>query len=132
LDLGNVSALVLLEFSKAFDSFSHRQLCSKFEFGFAVSATALIKWNLSNSSSILGPIPFSLFGNDVQSAPMSFDFHLYADDAQVYHSCPADQVERLSRELSEGLSRVASWSVVNGLGLNVPKPRLSSFLGFRC
>jgi hypothetical protein len=145
LDLGNVSALVLLDFSKAFDSLDHRRLCSKLEgqFGFAASAAALVRSYLSNrrqlvcvggarsgflevksgvpQGSILGPILFSLFVNDVQGVLRFASFHLYADDAQVYHSCPAGQVERLSRELSEDLSRVASWSVVNGLRLNVPK-----------
>ena len=51
VDSGKVSVLVLLDFSKAFDTINHCLLCSKLRFyGFKPDAVALIESYLSNRS----------------------------------------------------------------------------------
>jgi hypothetical protein len=102
-----ISILVLLDFSKAFDSVNHHLLCSKLSclYKFSTSAVELIRsylcgwmqwvWIGSQPSeilpvasgvargSVLGPPIFSLFINDITSVIVSCRYHLYADDVQL-------------------------------------------------
>jgi hypothetical protein len=145
LDGGQVSALVLLDFSKAFDCLDHRLLCRKLsrQFGFGPSSVGLVRSYLANwrqvvfvdgvasrdvfvhcgvpQGSILGPLLFSIFVNDLGEVVEYSGYHLYADDLQLYHSSPAGDITRLSAELNRDLSSVFAWSRRNGLLLSVGK-----------
>jgi hypothetical protein len=49
-------------------------------------------------SSVLDPLLFSLFINDITSVIVSCRYHLYADDVQLYINCrPSDYVDCISR-----------------------------------
>lgn len=139
--------MVLLDFSKAFDSVYYPLLLLKLKhyFGFSSSAVALIdsylkdryqrvcsKGSTSTSElitsgvpqgSILGPILFSIFVNDIVSACNSSLIHLYADDAQIYLSRPIGLYEDLICRLNEDLESICMWSRNNFLNLNVGKTK---------
>lgn len=144
-DKDNISVLCLLDFSKAFDKVDHRVLCQKLEhyFGFSNSAVRLIGSYLCNRTqrvcvgnnfsahtylkmgvpqgSILGPILFCAFINDLPSVCEHVSFHLYADDIQIYLSRRIGLIEDLVFRVNEDLERISNWAKENGLVLNPNK-----------
>jgi hypothetical protein len=53
--------------------------------------------------------------------------HLYADDTQIYGSCPPSDAERFSQMVAACVSEVATWMRCNRLQLNVDKTELIWF-----
>jgi len=47
--------------------------------------------------------------------------HLYADDTQVYGSCPPAAVDALSSQVTECVNAIATWMKSNRLQLNPDK-----------
>ena len=145
IDKQNITYLVLLDFSKAFDSLCHELLCKKLLnlYNFNINSVKLIQSYLENrkqivycgdnfsrpldvpcgvpQGSILGPLLFSIFINDICSCISFSKFHLYADDLQVYHSSHFSKSLVLCDELNKDLSAIFTWSQVNGLSLNIDK-----------
>ena len=139
------SVLVLLDFSKAFDTIDHALLLSKLEkrFGFENCAVQLVESYLSDRSqyvefdnlksetvslrcgvpqgSILGPLLFSLFINDLPSVLTDVHYHMYADDFQIYASSTVQNQTALINLINGNISSVVAWSKENGLQLNAKK-----------
>jgi hypothetical protein len=97
-----MTVLLLLDFSKAFDNIVHSLLCSKLSslFRFHGTAVELIRSYLSDryqyvcvdgkifdlvvEGSVLEPLLFSLFINDITSRISQYRYHLHADDVKLY------------------------------------------------
>jgi len=144
-DLNFLTLLVLLDFSKAFDSVDHELLLQKVGdyFGFSKHALRLLSNYLSNrvqcvkiadkrsafrvvksgvpQGSVLGPILFAAFINDIFSVTENVSMHAYADDIQVYMSRRPGLIEDLCCRLNEDLSRINEWARNNRLKLNPDK-----------
>lgn len=140
-----MTALLLLDFSKAFDTINHNLLLYKLahNFNFSNSSISLIKSYLSNrqqsvfadnvlsnrlvvkagvpQGSILGPLLFSLFINDLPSVLHYCSYHLYADDFQVYLSGNKLDFNSTIDKLNYDLNEIYKWSLSNGLTLNFSK-----------
>jgi len=113
IDSGDLSALVLLDLSAAFDTVDHEILLRRLDTLFLVSGTPLhwFKSYLSNRcqhvqvrstssspftkmlcgipyGSVLGAILFLIYGGDLQRLieEHGLHSHLYADDSQIYGS----------------------------------------------
>lgn len=145
IDLDLVTILVLLDFSKAFDTVDHMILISKLASQFMFSSYAvrllgsylmtrrqktLVNGKSSDflglksgvpQGSILGPLLFSCFINDCIEVMKNVTPHLYADDLQIYLSRRLGLVDDLVARINEDLENVVNWSNSNKLLLNLPK-----------
>lgn len=154
-DKGMVTLLVLLDFSRAFDSLNTALLLSKLSYyGFDVGA---VKWFDSYLSgrrqhvkltkndgtsifseeipvkrgvpqgSILGPTLFSIYSADIVTCIVNCKYHIYADDVQVYISFKPEDASFAIGKLNDDLARISSWSHVNSLLLNPLKTKFMVF-----
>ena len=144
-DNNELILLCLLDFSKAFDSIVHKMLLKKLRdfYNFDHTAIKLIESylekrsqrvkvgnNISNpksiscgvpQGSILGPLLFSIYLNDLFSVCENVSMHAYADDVQIYISRPPGLIEDLCCRMSEDLAAISNWARLNGLSLNTNK-----------
>ena len=75
--------------------------------------------------SILGPLLFLIYTNDLhKSIRFSKAYHL-ADDTSIIQSNPS--LERLSKKVNKDLLKLSNWLRVNKLSLNVKKTELVIF-----
>ena len=135
------SALLLLDFSKAFDSVNHEILLRKMELmgvkdlelkwfksyltnrlqfvklGNLISNTARLKSGVPQGS-ILGPFLFTIFTNDFYNSHNSFSVS-FADDTSVLIS---DKNEgTLSEKTRTSITSIMKWVKANKLTLNIQK-----------
>lgn len=137
--------MCLLDFSKAFDTIDHIRLEHKLkeQFHFHSTAVKLVSSYLTErfqttvynnnysdiqirasgvpQGSVLGPILFSLYVNDIVKCIKNSQHHMYADDVQLYHSGNFDEIGNVIESINEDLKNITLWSVDNGLHLNANK-----------
>jgi len=142
-----VSALVLLDLSAAFDTDDHQILLDRLSlnFGLSGSALSLLRSYLSNRTqsvlidscssqpssvisgvpqgSVLGPLLFSLYLTPLSDLLEKSDvlYHCYADDTQLYISFSANDSYTYLSFLAEVLDSVHLWLSANRLSLNPAK-----------
>ncbi|KAI8441229.1 hypothetical protein MSG28_014878 [Choristoneura fumiferana] len=150
-DEGMCTFLVLLDFSRAFDSLNISLLLSKLSYyGFDSNSLRWFDSYLSNrfqyvnvtrsdgssqisdnvevkrgvpQGSILGPILFILYLADIKTQITNARYHIYADDIQIYISCKPTEADAAVRKLNEDLARIATWASNNSLLLNPTKTK---------
>ena len=154
MDKGNVTAVVLLDMSAAFDTVDHPILTNRLKsFGVTGSALEWFKSYLSNRTqyvvvgetksestpvtfgvpqgSVGGPMLFSLYlqpiGNIIKSHNLKF--HCYADDIQLYVSfTPTSTGLSNAKEILENcIDDIRVWMGLNGLKLNENKTEFIVF-----
>ena len=144
MDDSKFTSLVLLDFAKAFDTVNHSLLLAKLH---AIGVDELsVNWfrcyltgrkqcvRVANNTSsyldvisgvpqgsILGPILFSVFINDLPERVRNCYPHLFADDVQTSKSFTSDNAAVALSELNADLNNINDWSSDNGLSLNVDK-----------
>jgi len=72
---------------------------------------------------ILGPLLFSPYVNDLPNILSKCDMHMYADDVQLYVSCPVSQINECVRVCNSELDMVCKWPERNRLSLNPLKSK---------
>ena len=144
IDDSKFTSLVLLDFAKAFDTVNHSLLLAKLH---AIGVDELsVNWfrcyltgrkqcvrtgdNTSSyldvisgvpQGSILGPLLFSIFINDLPECVKTCNPHLFADDVQTTKTFSPINASVALSELNDDLDNINKWSCDNGLSLNVDK-----------
>ena len=148
LNKRQISLLLLIDFSKAFDMVEHSILVSKLEhYGIRGLALNWIKSYLSNrqqfvsingsdsstqamkygvpQGSILGPLLFIIYINDMPSIAQYAKFVLYADDANIIIT--ANTTEEIQTRVQKLIENLTKWVNYNGLALNLKKTQYMIF-----
>lgn len=151
-DKNEVTALVLLDFSKAFDTINHDLLCAKLKYiGFCEQAIIMmrnylsgriqrVKLNdcISNSlpirrgvpqGSILGPLLYNIYTHDLKDITNNTKIHYYADDSQLYKSFEASSAEEALSIINKELEQLVDSARNHNLKININKSCVMYFGG---
>ena len=77
--------------------------------------------------SILGPILFSIYVNDLPTIPQHCSSKVFVDDNKLYTSFPVQQCELAVTKVNEDLRKIRDWCFDNRLLLNASKTKLILF-----
>ena len=75
--------------------------------------------------SVLGPLLFLIYVNDMHRSSKKFDFYLFADDTKLLYA--EKDLNKLEVVVNEGLLKLCEWLNTNKLPLNVSKSNFVSF-----
>lgn len=149
-DAGKVTCLVLLDYSKAFDTLNHKLLHAILHYiGFGNNASALI-YNyligrrqmvvLSGSTSqlldidagvpqgsVLGPLLFTIYTCNLHSVLHYTSYHCYADDTQLYYSFDPSEADSANFRINRDVTDLLEYSSAHNLTVNPKKSRLIFF-----
>ena len=142
IDRGMTNSVVFLDLAKAFDTVSHAILLRKLGF-YSVKGTTLdwfqsylsnrqqhcvVEGSISKSQrvvcgvpqgSILGPLLFLLYINDLPECLQFTKPHMYADDTKL--SAAAEWTIEVQSRINQDLFNAGNWLVANKLSRNVAK-----------
>lgn len=150
IDRGNYCLGIFIDLKKAFDTVSHELLLQKLEnIGITGSALELLKSYLLNRNqlvkignscsellsqtpqfgipqgSVLGPLLFSIYINNVKDINLTGEITLYADDTCLFYF--GDDLQKIIADAQQDLIQYSTWCQSNLLTINAKK---TSFMIF--
>ena len=69
--------------------------------------------------SVLGPLLFLIYVNDLPNASKKLSFYLFADDTNIYYE--SEDFSKLIKSVNKGLRSLKKWLDANKLSLNIDK-----------
>ena len=137
---------IYIDLSKAFDTLNFDILLSKLRYyGLSEIPLKLITNYLTNRNqylkfescisnlvpistsvpqgSILGPLLFSIYINDLVMASSKFNYMMYADDTTLYFNLEDFDCRNLDNEINSEIEKINLWLKLNKLSLNADKTK---------
>ena len=135
LDKGKIPISIFLDLSKAFDTLDHVILLQKLNYygiksvelnvlkDYLQNRTQYVSYDKTNSDmyristgvprgSILGPLPFIIYNNDLCNASKLFEMIIYADDTTLYSTLDVFG-NYIFKNFNIELTKVADWLKLN-------------------
>ena len=148
IDDGTFASGVFLDFQKAFDTVNYQILIANLEHygvrgvplnlfeSYLENRKQFISVNNINSdifpiecgatqSSVLGPLPFLIYINDLNNTVEVSDLHHFANDTNVLHLTKF--LKDINRKINFDLKNIAMWLRDNKISLNANKTELVLF-----
>ena len=148
LDDGNIECGVFVDLQKALDTVDHQILLAKLNhYGIRGVSNDWFKSYLSNRNqyvsingyesglaaincgvpqgSVLGPLLFLLYINDLNQAIKFCKVHHFADDTNLL--CLSNSIKKLSKLVNADLKHLLNWLNANKISLNVKKTEMIIF-----
>ena len=144
MDEKKVTAMVLIDLNKAFDSICHEKLLQKLQsvgassssvdwfqsylcdryqvtrIGQSASTPLLVKHGIPQAY-ILGPLLFTVYMNDLPKAVSDCNIESYVDDTKTFLSFSLSEADLGLLRLSQDLRNIAEWCCSNKLLINPTK-----------